>query len=83
MYNRIKSKKSNLNKLLSHWEKEGTLEKKKAILQKAPKKCIECDFEGIHYWGETEEEIIFRCRNCKRYYAFPFDQNELRFYFAF
>lgn len=83
MIHKIKAKGYNLNKILSNWEKEGTLEHKKAILDKIPKSCIGCNSEDIYYWDETDEEIIFQCKNCKRYYSFPFDEDKLHFYFAF
>ncbi len=68
---------------MSKWEKEGTLEQKKAILDKIPKKCINCKSENISYWDETDEEIIFECKDCKAFLPIPYDTNKLRFYFMF
>lgn len=41
------------------------MEKYSNILDEIPKKCKECNSEKIEYGDETEEEIIFRCLNCK------------------
>ncbi len=75
------SKGFDLKKLISDWEKEGTLEQKKQVLDKIPKVCVECKCEIIEYWSETEEEIVFQCINCRRYYSIPFNQDDMRFYF--
>ena len=80
---KIKSKKYHSNKILANWKKEGTLENEKVILNKVPKKCINCNSENISYWDETDEEIIFQCIKCKRYYPIPFNQDNTRFYFTF
>lgn len=77
------SKGFDLKKLISDWEKEGTLKQKKRALDKVPNICVDCRSEKIEYWGETEEEIVFLCKECKRYYSFPFNQEDIRFYFSY
>jgi len=72
-----------LKNIISSWEKEGALELKRQALDKLPKVCVECKCENIEYWSETEEEIVFQCRNCRRYYSIPFVQDDLRFYFTY
>jgi hypothetical protein len=80
---KIRSKSRDLNKIISNWERDGTLELKKDILNKLPDNCINCGSRNIYYWDETDEEIIFQCENCKRFYPFPFNKDKLNFYFAF
>ncbi|MHA1988185.1 MAG: hypothetical protein ACW98D_16240 [Promethearchaeota archaeon] len=81
--NDIKSRGFDLKSIISSWEKNGTLEEKKQVLDKVPKVCVDCKCQNIEYWGETEEEIVFRCRNCKKYYSIPFNQDPIRFYFSY
>lgn len=47
------------------------------------KKCMNCNHEGMEFWDETNQEIIYRCKYCKLYHSIPFDKEELKFYFAF
>lgn len=81
MNHKIKAKLYDLNKILSNWEKEGTLDIKKKILERIPKNCIRCNSENIDYWGETDEEIVFQCVDCKAFNPIPFDPSKLHFYF--
>ncbi len=76
------SKGFDLKKIISNWEKEGTLEQKRQALEKIPKKCIKCRSENIEYWDETDEEIIFQCKNCSQYITIPYKKDKLRFYFT-
>ena len=80
---RIKSKSRHFNEILANWEREGTLEFKRGIIEKIPEHCINCNSGNIEYWDETDEEIIFQCKGCKRFYPFPFHKDKLNFYFAF
>ncbi|KKM97993.1 hypothetical protein LCGC14_1162410 [marine sediment metagenome] len=48
----------------------------------APKECEDCNGE-VKYWDETEEEIVFQCTGCKRYYSIPLDPNKLTIYFSY
>ncbi len=77
------SKGYDLKKLISNWKREGTLEEKSQVLSKIPKECIDCKNEKFEFWGETEEEIVFRCIKCRRYYSIPFKSEDLRFYFTY
>lgn len=77
------SKGFDLKRIISSWEKDGTLEKKRQALDKIPMACDKCKCEIIEYWSETEEEIVFRCNYCRRYYSIPFDQDHIRFYFTY
>ena len=74
------SKGFDLNKIVSNWESEGTLEYKKRVLNRIPERCIKCHSNEINYWDETDEEIIFQCGICKRCYPIPFDPNKLKIY---
>ncbi|MFX1456948.1 MAG: hypothetical protein ACFFDB_16350 [Promethearchaeota archaeon] len=76
------SKDSNVNNLISSWEKEGTFEKKKKVLERVPRNCLRCGSVVIEYWDETDEEIIFQCNNCKRFITIPYKQDDLKFYFT-
>ena len=76
------SKGSDLKKLISGWEKDGTLEEKREVLDKIPKQCVDCNSKNIKYWDETDEEIILQCRICKRFITIPFRNDKLRFYFS-
>lgn len=75
------SKGHDLKKIISNWEKEGTLEQKIEALEKIPEKCLYCNNGTIGYWDETDEEIIFQCKVCKAFITIPFRKDKLRFYF--
>lgn len=76
------SKGFDLESIVSSWEKEGTLERKKQALDKIPKFCIKCNSENIEYWDETDEELIFRCSKCKTFITIPYEKDKLRLYFV-
>ncbi len=59
------------------------MEKYSNILDEIPKKCKECNSEKIEYWDETEEEIIFRCLNCKIFYTLSLNREKLLIFFKF
>jgi hypothetical protein len=59
------------------------MEKTETYSEKIPKKCQRCDSKNIDYWDETDEEIIFKCFNCKQFYPIPFHKNKLNLYFNF
>ena len=48
-----------------------------------PKTCESCNGENIQYWDETDEEVVFHCLDCGRYYPIHYDTIKLHFYFAF
>ncbi|MFW9825349.1 MAG: hypothetical protein ACFFD7_10160 [Candidatus Thorarchaeota archaeon] len=75
------SKGFDLNNLITSWEKEGTLDYKKKVLGRVPKRCLDCKSTKIDYKDETEEEIIFQCIDCKRIYPIPYDKDKNSFYF--
>ena len=52
-------------------------------LKKRPKACENCNGKHVKYWDETDEEVVFQCADCGRYYPVPFDTSKLHFYFAF
>ncbi len=76
------SKGSDLKSIISSWEKDGTLERKKQALDKIPKFCTTCESENIEYWDETDEEIIFQCKKCKSFITIPFRNDKMGFYFT-
>ena len=75
------SKGFDLKKLLSSWEKEGCLEQKKQVLDKIPRTCIRCSSSSIEYWDETDEEIIFQCKDCKRFIAIPYKSDKQKLFY--
>lgn len=79
----IKAKGYSLDKILSNWKKEGTIDQKKVILDRIPNICIDCNSESIEYWDETDEEIIFQCQSCKKFYPILFDPDKLKIYLFF
>lgn len=59
------------------------MERYSNILDKIPKKCKECKSEKIEYWDETEEEIIFKCLNCKSFCPISLNRERLLIFFKF
>ena len=53
---------------------------RKEALERKPKTCYNCNSEKLMYWDETDEEIIFQCANCKKYYPIAFDPDKLKLY---
>ena len=77
------SKGDDLKKIISNWERQGTLKQKEPALNRIPNECVKCNNNGFNFWGETDEELVFRCKKCGRYYSIPFKQDTIRFYFSY
>ncbi|MFX1476843.1 MAG: hypothetical protein ACFFCI_01810 [Promethearchaeota archaeon] len=77
------SKGDDFNMIISNWERKGTLEHKKQVLERFPQICIYCNNEKINYQNETNEEIIFQCDRCKKFFPMPFNPKELKLYYFF
>lgn len=60
-----------------------TESKGKIIIANTPKVCSECNSNLINFWGETDEEYVYQCQNCKAYHPIPFNKNNIVFYFKF
>ena len=63
----------NVNKMISREE----------IFKEKPERCDKCGGQCVEYWGETEQEIVFQCQECKKFFSLPFDSSRLHFYFTF
>ena len=52
------------------------------ISELAPELCVDCK-GSVKQWDETDDEIVFQCVDCKRFYSIPFDPMKLNFYFSY
>jgi len=77
------SKVTNKHMIMKNFENKVKIKKNIVISENMPTVCQRCGSENIDYWDETDEEIIFRCLNCKQYIPIPFDIDDLRLYFSF
>jgi transposase-like protein len=78
----IKKKDLYLNKIKSKF-KEGELSYDIKNLINTPIVCLKCKSEEISYWDETLTEIIFKCKNCKRYYTILLIKGSFQASFSF
>ena len=51
------------------------------VLKERPEIC-ECNSNNIEFWDETDEEILFKCQQCGKYYPIPFDRSHPHFYLS-
>ena len=75
------SKGYDLKNSASDLEKKEVNKQDTRNLNEFPESCINCHSQDIEYWDETDEEIIFQCKVCKKFITIPFRRNKLRFYF--
>lgn len=59
------------------------MEKVKFDLNKILKKCLKCNQYELEYWDKTDEELIYKCKQCQSYKSIPFNTDELSIYFSF
>ena len=43
--------------------------------------CSDCNGE-VKYWDETDEEIIYQCTRCNKFYTIPYDPQSKTIYFS-
>ncbi len=68
---------------MKNLENKVKIKKNILIPEKIPTMCQRCGSENIDYWDETDEDIIFKCLNCKQFIPIPFNMDKLHFYFNF
>ena len=59
------------------------MEKIKVNLNGSLEKCYYCNNNCLEYWDKTDQELIYKCKFCKSYFASPFNTDEMIFYFSF
>ncbi len=52
------------------------------VLKEKPQICSECNSNTIKFLDETDEEIVFECQQCGKYYPIPFDRSHPHFYLS-
>lgn len=79
---KINSKIKNGKKIDLQLENKEIIKQRK-FLFKIPKTCNECNSKRIIYWDETEEEIIFKCLDCKSFCPISLNSEKLLIFFKF
>ena len=79
---KINSKIRNGKKTDLQLENEEIIKQSK-FLFKIPKACNKCNSKRIIYWDETEEEIIFKCLNCKSFCPISLNKGKFLIFFKF